>query len=85
MLFGLPFGVPFSPVPSIVALFDTFPIGTPLQIGEDSSFWVGNFGGIQNGVALLTNAKLFANNGNPIDGIRPVVRIPIRGITFVSQ
>ncbi|GAB6171000.1 hypothetical protein JCM15765_04780 [Paradesulfitobacterium aromaticivorans] len=85
MLFGLPFGVPFSPVPPILALFDTYPIGARLGIGTDSSFWVGSFGGIQDGVALLTNAQLFANNGNPIDGIRPVVRIPIRQITFVSQ
>lgn len=85
MLFGAPFGVPFSPVPPLVGLFDTFPIGTRLAIGVDASFWVGNFGGIQDGVALLTNAQLFANMGKPIDGLRPVVRIPIRNITFVSQ
>jgi len=51
----------------------------------DASFWVGSFGGIQDGVALLTNAQLFANVGKPIDGTRPVVRIPISQITFVSQ
>ncbi|MDA8229546.1 MAG: hypothetical protein M0T74_17955 [Desulfitobacterium hafniense] len=79
------FGVPFSPATPVVALFDAFPIGATLQIGTDSSFWMGSFGGIQNGVALLTNAQLFANVGKPIDGIRPVVRIPIRMITFVSQ
>lgn len=83
--FGSPFGVPFSPVPPLVGLFDTYPIGARLGIGMDSSFWVGSFGGIQDGVALLTNAQLFANIGKPVDGIRPVVRIPIRQITFVSQ
>jgi len=79
------FGAPFLPVSPIVGLFDTFPIGAALRIGMDSSFWVGNFGGIQCGVALLTHAQLFSNVGSPIDGHRPVVRIPIRSITFVSQ
>lgn len=85
MLFGAPFGVPFTPVPPLIGLFDTYPIGARLAVGEDSSFWVGNFGGIQDGVALLTNAQLFSNVGTPVDGIRAVVRIPIRNITFVSQ
>ena len=80
---GFGFGVPC--IPRIIALFDTYPIGATLRIGMDSSFWVGSFGGIQDGVALLTNAQLFANIGTPIDGHRPVVRIPIRAITFVSQ
>ncbi|MDR3602459.1 MAG: hypothetical protein P4L49_18560 [Desulfosporosinus sp.] len=87
MLFGTPFsslGVPCR-FPSRVALFDSYPIGTSLVIGMDSSFWVGSFGGLQDSVALLTNARLFSNNGNPIDGIRAVVRIPIINITFVSQ
>lgn len=79
------FGTPFPPVPLVVGLFDNYPIGARLAVGEDSSFWVGNFGGIQDGVALLTNALLFSNIGTPIDGIRPVVRIPLRAITFVSQ
>ena len=51
----------------------------------DSGYWVGNFGGLQDGVALLTNARLISNIGRPVNGIRPVVRIPIRNITFVSQ
>jgi hypothetical protein len=85
MLFGSPLGIPFSPIPSRLALFDAYPIGTRLGIGEDASFWVGSFGGIQDGVALLTNAQLIANNGKLVDGIRPVVRIPINQITFVSQ
>lgn len=79
------FGVPFSPVPFVVGLFDTYPIGATLVIGMDSGFWVGSFGGLQDGVALLTNAQLFSNVGTPIDGVRPVVRIPLRNITFVSQ
>ncbi|MDI6880277.1 MAG: hypothetical protein QMC95_04805 [Desulfitobacteriaceae bacterium] len=79
------FGVPFAPVPFIVGLFDTYPIGAALRIGMDSGFWTGNFGGLQDGNAVLTNALLFSNVGTPIDGIRPVVRIPIRAITFVSQ
>lgn len=72
-------------VPFVVGLFDTYPIGAQLRVGMDSAFWVGNFGGIQDGVALLTNAQLFSNIGTPIDGLRPVVRIPLRQITFVSQ
>lgn len=71
--------------PLVIGLFDQYPIGARLAVGMDSSFWVGNFGGIQDGVALLTNAQLFSNVGGPIDGLRPVVRIPIRNITFVSQ
>ncbi|MDP4127483.1 MAG: hypothetical protein Q8912_11130 [Bacillota bacterium] len=85
MLFGTPFPAPVSCIPPRMALFDSYPIGTRLAIGIDSSFWVGNFGGLQDGVALLTNAQLFSNVGTPIDGLRPVVRIPIRNITFVSQ
>ncbi|MDR3540611.1 MAG: hypothetical protein P4L69_06515 [Desulfosporosinus sp.] len=79
------FGVLYPRAPFIVGLFDSYPIGTILRIGEDSSFWIGAFGGIQCGVALLTNARLHSNIGRPIDGFRPVVRIPIRAITFVSQ
>lgn len=81
------FGTPFSSlgVPCIrVALFDSYPIGTRLVVGMDSGYWVGDFGGLQDGVALLTNAQLYSNIGTPIDGLRPVVRIPIRNITFVS-
>ncbi len=79
------FGAPSCHVSPQVALFDNFPIGTRLGIGTDASFWVGSFGGIQDGVALLTDAQLFANMGKPIDGLRPAVRIPIDQITFVSQ
>ncbi|MDR3587239.1 MAG: hypothetical protein P4L59_18285 [Desulfosporosinus sp.] len=78
------FGVPFSSVNPIVGLFNSHPLGTRLGVGTDSSFWVGNFGGIRDCVAILTNAQLFANMGKPIDGIRPLVRIPINQITFVS-
>lgn len=83
MLFGTPF-VPFTPTPTVAGLFDQYPIGARLVVGMDSSFWIGNFGGIQDGVALLTVAQLFSNIGTPIDGIRPVVRIPLNQITFVS-
>lgn len=85
MLLFPPAYPPFRPVPCLAALFDLYPIGTPLIIGTDSSFWTGAFGGIQDGVALLTNALLHSNVGGAIDGIRPVVRIPIPSITFVSQ
>jgi len=70
---------------SRVTLFDNYPIGTRLGVGTDSSFWVGRFGGIRDGVAILTKAQLFANIGKPVDGIRPVVHIPICKITFVSK
>ena len=83
--FQSPSKVPSNPAPPRVNLSGSYSIGTRLGIGTDSSFWVGSFGGIQNGVALLTNAQLFANVGKPIDGIHPVIRIPIKQITFVSQ
>ena len=63
-------------------LFCPHPIGTRLIIGVDASSWVGQFAGIQNGVAILRNAQLFGNAGKQIDGTRPVVRIPIGKITF---
>lgn len=75
----------FPGIPFVTALFDLYPMGTPLLVGMDSGLWRGAFGGIQDGVALLTNALLFSNIGTPIDGARPVVRIPLRQITFVSQ
>jgi len=80
------FGVPFLPVPPIVALFDTYPIGTRLRLGIDSGgWWHGAFGGIQDGVALLTAAHLHNNNAViVIFGPIPTVRIPIRELTFVS-
>lgn len=80
------FGVPFSAVPALVGLFDTYPIGTILRIGiEGGGWWHGAFGGIQDGVALLTAAHLHNNNGViVIIGPIPTVRIPIRELTFVS-
>ena len=69
----------------IGALFDSYPRGKRLGIGTDSSFWVGHFGGLQDGVAILTKAQLFANMGKPVDGERALVRIPICQITFVSE
>jgi len=86
MLFGRPFsslGVPCWP--TRIALFDAYPIGARLAVGMDSGFWVGDFGGLQDGIALLTNALLFSNIGGAIQPPRPVVRIPITSITFVSQ
>lgn len=69
----------------IDALFDSYPRGKRLGIGTDSSFWVGRFEGLQDGVAILTKAQLFANMGKPVDGERALVRIPICQITFVSE
>lgn len=85
MLFNSPRRLSVFPIPFIVALFNATQIGTRIGIGVDSSFWVGNFGGIQDGVAILTDAQLFANMGKPVDERRPIVRIPIRLITFVAQ
>jgi len=65
-------------------VFCPYPIGTRLVVGVDASFWIGHFAGVQNGVAALRNAQLFANPGKPVDGIRPLVRIPINKITFVA-
>jgi len=65
-------------------LFDNYPIGAHLIVGENSSFWTGTFGGLQDGVAVLTSAQLFSNIGTRIDGVRPIVRIPCNQITFVS-
>lgn len=69
----------------IEGLFGNYPIDTRLGVGADSSFWVGNFQGVQDGVAVLTKAQLFANIGKPVDGCRSVVRIPIYQITFVAE
>ncbi|MGI6120671.1 MAG: hypothetical protein ACOYIB_08975 [Desulfosporosinus sp.] len=82
MLFQSSFGCSDN---TIVGLFKSHPIGRRLGIGTDSSFWIGKFGGLRDGVAILTDAQLFANMGKPIDGKRPLVRIPIGQITFVSQ
>lgn len=83
------FGVPS--VPAILALFDLYPIGTRLRIGiETGGWWHGAFGGIQDGVALLTNAHFHNNQGVIVIGAPfpapsiPTIRIPIRQITFVS-
>ena len=65
-------------------LFCAYPIGKRLVVGVDASYWIGHYAGIQNGVAILRNAQLFANPGKPVDGIRPVVRIPINKVTFVA-
>ncbi|HZK55332.1 MAG TPA: hypothetical protein VFC84_14195 [Desulfosporosinus sp.] len=65
-------------------LFCPYPIGTRLLVGVDASYWNGHYAGIQNGVAILRNAQLFANPGKPVDGIRPVVRVPICKVTFVA-
>lgn len=70
--------------PTPVFLFDSYPIGRITLIGADSGFFRGAFGGIQGNVALLTNAQLFSNVGTPIDGIVPVVRIPLAQITFTA-
>jgi len=80
-------GVPLT----IPAVFDAYPIGTVLRIGTDSGWWHGPFGGIQDGVAIMTNAHFHNNTGAIVIGTAlglpgsiPVVRIPIRDITFVS-
>lgn len=78
MLFGQnyqPFGI----------LFNNFAPGTKLQVGVDTSYWIGNLAGIRDGVLLLTEAQLHANMGKPVDGIRQSVRIPIRQVNFVGQ
>ncbi|WP_088189630.1 hypothetical protein [Desulfosporosinus sp. FKA] len=70
--------------PNLAVLFDTLPIGARVIVGTDSSEWVGNYGGIIDGVLFLTNARLFSNVGNPIDGIQSVVRIPVINLQYVS-
>ncbi|WP_088225252.1 hypothetical protein [Desulfosporosinus sp. FKB] len=80
-----PFGVPPFGAPRFNAiLFDTLPIGARIIIGTDASTWVGNFGGVIDGVVFVTNARLFSNIGNPVDGLLSVVRIPVRQISYVS-
>jgi len=69
----------------IAGLFDNYRIGKRLGIGTDSSFWVGSFGGVRDGVAILRNAQLFANIGKEVDESRSLVRIPICQITFVAE
>ena len=69
----------------VAGLFGDYPLGTRLGVGTGSSFWVGSFGGVRNGVAILTKAQLFANIGKPVDDSRSVVQIPICQITFVAE
>ncbi|MGC7870676.1 hypothetical protein ACPUYX_03985 [Desulfosporosinus sp. SYSU MS00001] len=81
--------VPYPPVeippyPNVCILFDTLPIGARVVVGLGSSEWVGNYGGVIDGVLFLTNAQLFSNVGNPIDGIQSVVRIPIINLQYIS-
>ena len=84
--FGVPpFGVPpFGRPPFLLTMFDTLPIGAKILVGADSSEWVGNYGGVVDGVLFLTNARLFSNIGNQLDGVQSVVRIPINKIQYVS-
>jgi len=77
-----PVGNPAFPNPCI--LFDTLPIGARVAVGIDSGTWVGNYGGVIDGVLFLTNAQLFSNVGNAIDGIQSVVRIPIINLQYIS-
>lgn len=70
--------------PSLQALFANPPIGAILAVGMDSGFWIGTFAGFQDGVVVLTKAQLRSNLGGPIDGFRPIVRIPLKNVTFVS-
>ena len=75
----------FNKINLVAGLFDNYPLGTRLGVGTDSSFWVGSFSGVRDEVAVLTKAQLFANIGKPVDGVRPLVRIPICQITFVAE
>jgi hypothetical protein len=70
--------------PNLCILFDTLPIGARVIVGTDSSEWVGNYGGVIDGVLFLTNARLFSNVGNQIDGTQSVVRIPVINLQYVS-
>lgn len=67
------------------ALFDAYPVDAHLKIGMDSDYWVGNFVGLQNGVALLTDARRFANNGSPLGESVSAVTIPLSSITTVEE
>ena len=85
-MLGFPPVGAFPPVaarPPAGVLFDLAPIGTIMWIGVDSSVWYGRFGGIVDGVAFLTGARLYSNNGVPLDGIVNQVRIPLREVKYV--
>lgn len=71
--------------PSVLALFDAFPLGTRLQIGVNAGNWIGDLAGTENSVIILTDAQLFGNGGAPIEGVHSVVRVPLALITFVSE
>lgn len=67
------------------ALFFNIELGTRVQVGVDSSYWIGNYSGIRDGLLLLTNARLYSNSGRPICGLRQSVRIPMRQVNFVAR
>jgi len=64
-------------------LFDQFPIGRSTSVGVSNGFWTGGYGGLQEGIALLTNAQLYDNAGVAVGAVQLVVRIQITGITYV--
>lgn len=77
------FGCCCLPPVTVQGLFDLFPIGRNTTVGVDNGFWTGAYGGIQDGVALLTNAQFYNSSGTPVGPAQPVVRIPLAQIQYV--
>jgi hypothetical protein len=79
MLFGS--GPRVTPLDSLRDI----PLGTRLKVGVGRYFWIGNYAGTNNGVLLLSNARLFSDDREPIGSTRALVRIPCRCITFLAE
>jgi len=69
--------------PTVVGLFDNFPIGRITSVAVSNGFWTGAYGGVSNGAALLTNAQLFDNTGTAVGAVQLEVRIAFSLITYV--
>ncbi|HHY25754.1 MAG TPA: hypothetical protein GX523_03185 [Desulfitobacterium dehalogenans] len=66
-------------------LFDSFPIGTRLQIGVDAGYWIGDLAGIRYNSVIINKAQFFDNSGSPIEELRSTAQISLNLISFVSE
>jgi|GEM_PF-3496289 len=71
--------------PFVLALFNNFTLGTRLQIGVNAGYWIGELAGFERNVVLLRNAQLLGNNGDLIEGLRPIAQVPLNLINSVSE
>lgn len=69
----------------VPGLFASYGLDTPLQIGVDAGYWIGNLAGFRNGTVLLREAQLFSSAGRLLQRTHPNTSVPLNSITFVSE